>query len=72
MLPDLEAFFRYVTLIAVRFYLLTYLLSVYRPGITAHIKLQIFLSSKTLNTNLKVGYLKCQGERKLEGLYTSV
>jgi len=29
-------------------------------------------SSKNVNANLKVGYLKCQGERKLEGLYTSV
>jgi len=26
-------------------------------------------SPKNVNTNLKVGYLKCQGERKLEGLY---
>jgi len=41
----------------------------YRPGITAHIKLQICFSPKIVNTNLKVGYLKCQGERKIEGLY---
>jgi len=47
-------------------------LNVYKPGITAHIELQICFSPKNVNTNLMVGYLKCQGERKLEGLYTSV
>jgi len=29
-------------------------------------------SPKNVNTSRKVGYLKYQGERKLEGLYTSV
>jgi len=41
-------------------------LSVYRPGITAHIKLQIYFSPKNLNTDLKVENLKRQEERKLE------
>jgi len=44
----------------------------YTVGTTAHKKLQIFFSPKNLNTYLKVGYLKCEGERKHEGLYTSV
>jgi len=30
------------------------------------------ISPKNVNTNLRVEYLKCQEERKLEGLYTSV
>jgi len=38
-------------------------------GITAHIKLHKCCSPKNVNTNLKVGYLKCQEERKLEGLH---
>jgi len=37
MLRDLEAFLRYVTLIAVRFYLLTYnKFSIYRVNIVCH------------------------------------
>jgi len=30
------------------------------------------ISPKNVNTYLRVGYVKCHGERKLEGLYTSV
>jgi len=33
---------------------------------------QVLRADPFNNTNLKVEYLKCLGERKLEGLYTSV
>jgi len=37
-----------------------------------YIYIYIYISRKNVNTNLKVGYLECQGERKLKGLCTSV